>query len=77
MPASEAGELYEALYRLRVAFHRRLAGRLGLKVDEARLPDLVRAARDDRDVLAELEAQSRLRYEATFLRWLRKLFRGR
>ncbi len=76
MPASEAGEPYEALYRLRVAFHRRLAGRLGLKVDEARLLDLVRA-RDDRDVLAELEAQSRLRYEATFLRWLRKLFSGR
>ena len=76
MAPSEPGQLDDALFRLRVAFHRRLAGRLGLKVDEARLPDLVRA-RDDRDVLAELEAQSRLRYEATFLRWLRKLFSGR
>lgn len=72
MAPSEPGQLDDALFRLRVAFHRRLAGRLGLKVDEARLPDLVRAL-EDRGVAAKLDAQSRLGSEVMFLQWLRKL----
>jgi hypothetical protein len=75
MPASEQAQLHEALVRLRVAFHRRLARRLSLGVDEARLPDLVRA-RDDRGVLAELEAESRIGSEVTFFQWLRRLLSG-
>ena len=75
MPASEPALLDTALARLRVAFHRRLARRLSLVVDEARLPDLVRV-RDDRDVLAELEADSRVGPEVTFFQWLRRLLSG-
>lgn len=75
MKPSEREELREALFRLRMAFHRRLARRLNLPFDEAQLSQMVRA-RSDQGVLAELEAQSRRRSEVALLRWLRKLLSG-
>ena len=74
MAAPEARRLGEALVRLRTAYHRRLAGQLGVAVDWAALPGLVRAL-DDRAVLAELERRARQasRARAGLRRWLRRV----
>ena len=75
MAAPEARRLEGALVRLRAAYHRHLAGRLGVAVDNAALPGLVRAL-DDRAVPAELERRARQRSRAGLRRWLRRVLGG-
>ena len=74
MAPSEPYRLNAAILRLRVAFHRQLAQRLGLMVDETRLPELVRT-KTDRSLVSELELQARLKTDTVFVQWLRKLLR--